>query len=226
MEKKFQCEHCTEKFAYKWLMEAHAAKKHGIGKLFTCACGQTFNRQSNLTQHATICKEVQGPGNETVCKVCTKRFKCKKYLDVHMKFQHDITTQPSVCNICGESFTRPWSLTRHLKRTHAIVESSNKDTDSNTATNTSGKEGESDSDTEITNKETKQSTKKVSHCTKRTRSESNKSNSVSADVQNENINQPLESNLTNKQKEKLLPDKDTSSESNADFVEDKKTDTD
>ncbi|XP_045190348.2 zinc finger protein 423-like isoform X1 [Mercenaria mercenaria] len=155
MERNFKCDHCEERFAYKWLMEAHAAKKHGIGKLFTCACGQTFNRQSNLTQHANICKAVQGPGNETVCKVCTKRFKCKKYLDVHMKFQHDITTLPSVCNICGESFTRPWSLTRHLKRRHAIIDVSTKDIELGLTANMSNKEAESDSDADMLSKETK-----------------------------------------------------------------------
>ena len=216
MEKKFQCEHCDEKFAYKWLMEAHAAKKHGIGKLFTCACGQTFNRQSNLTQHATICKEVQGPGNETVCKVCTKRFKCKKYLDVHMKFQHDITTQPSVCNICGESFTRPWSLTRHLKRTHAIVESSGKEAESGSAANTQGKEAESDSDADISNKEVKPGTDKAGQNVKRTHSQS-KSNSVCSDVQTDKTSQSSDVDISKKQKESIS-NKEPDSETDIDNV--------
>ena len=85
-----------------------------------------FSTKPLLNKHTKTCFDVD-PLIEIakICPHCGKSFEKNKYLQAHLKSQHNankIQTEPLQCTQCSKSFSSNFNLTRHVNSKHQIVE--------------------------------------------------------------------------------------------------------
>ncbi|XP_024080803.1 zinc finger protein 75A-like, partial [Cimex lectularius] len=96
-EPKFQCEFCSKKFSQKSNLKSHVALKHLpissrlmcfilTDKRFVCECGNRYRYRSGLYRHKNYeC----GKEPQFSCAFCSKRFKQKPNLKIHLASMHN-----------------------------------------------------------------------------------------------------------------------------------------
>ena len=115
--KLHECNECKKKFKDKSNLAQHE-KICGkdVVKEFRCdfeGCGQSFFRQSNLTQHLNRHSQ---PKN-IKCLVCSMKFKTEKDLNRHKKETH--LGMVYECQKCMKTFKRKYLLKNHMTTKHS-----------------------------------------------------------------------------------------------------------
>ena len=55
---------------------------------------------------------------DTTCLICLKTYKTSGSLRCHLRYEHLPVTKRFTCKYCGDTFTRPWSCSRHERKQH------------------------------------------------------------------------------------------------------------
>ena len=86
-EKKFECDICFKKFAFKTILNTHVAGVHGDTKFGCDRCDKTFSHKQNLKAHIKMVHE--GIQRQTFdCQFCNKCFRSKSLLQDHIEKTH------------------------------------------------------------------------------------------------------------------------------------------
>ena len=138
------CERCGRNFRDPGDLRKHIRVVHDKIKNFKCdICGHVFANQSNLNVHMNHhiepslkerkfkCEKCEWRAInmsqlrihmkthiETLdfkCPHCVKQFKCKTYLEKHVRHIHDRTGEKFQCQECSKSFTAKQGLNKHMK---------------------------------------------------------------------------------------------------------------
>ena len=109
---EFDCNACGKKFTnYRSLMAHKYSRKKE--RIFHCdLCGHSATTACMLRQHN---KEKHPPKIYYQCHMCPKILKTKSYLNVHLKFAHNVNDGKYECNICGKILKRKKLLENHMK---------------------------------------------------------------------------------------------------------------
>ena len=119
---EFKCQTCGACFTTGRSLQRHVGAQHLNVKHLCSYCQRSFNYVSDKTRHERTCFEKTQQENdahkhlvETLysCQQCSKSFKGKWYLDVHIKAQHMDVTHP--CKVCGKTFKYAWNCSKHSK---------------------------------------------------------------------------------------------------------------
>lgn len=105
--KPYKCSECNETFINKVVLDRHMRFHGQMPKLFRCEyCFKQLSTDTSLKSH------VQRLHKNTVqCELCKLEFPNRDYLKDHFQSSHE----PSVCGICGKSFSLPRYLKMHEK---------------------------------------------------------------------------------------------------------------
>ena len=148
--KNLKCPHCSHCFARKAFLTEHIRQYHILCNLVCKFCKKVSSNLKTLTQHllfvhdyridtaqdiifADTSKEEEGPepvegplaedrgpsSDQFVCSECPKSFPTKKKLYQHTILMH--AEKNILCTFCGERFSRPYCLRRHIKNYHHRV---------------------------------------------------------------------------------------------------------
>ena len=86
-EKKFECDICFKKFAFKTILNTHVAGVHGDTKFGCDRCDKTFSHKQNLKAHIKMVHEgIQRQHFD--CQFCNKSFRSKSLLQNHIESTH------------------------------------------------------------------------------------------------------------------------------------------
>jgi len=115
-EKPFVCESCGFSCSQRDNLRLHKEFKHpSLGrqeKKFTCdICSASFLTKSNLSRHRMSHSDLKC----FVCETCGKAFKDPGALKQHT-YSHGAPDYE--CGVCGQKFTSPLYLNRHIVRLH------------------------------------------------------------------------------------------------------------
>jgi hypothetical protein len=119
MEKKYACDECGEKFAYRALLSCHVRNKH-TEELCVCEdCGATFDRKYKLTMHKTR----KHPRSQRTypCPECDVTYMSDKGLERHKAVVHGIGKIPlfeGECEDCGLIYRTKDNLRSHAYKVH------------------------------------------------------------------------------------------------------------
>ena len=124
-QKPFKCDQCHLAFSRKIFLDAHKKKHNGSeipvetpdyalledkSGYFCKHCNTTLSKKYRMMSH--VKKHVSGRPFE--CLTCNKCFSTAHLLLKHKKVHKKLF----VCKKCGQTFTRKFSLSIHLKRNH------------------------------------------------------------------------------------------------------------
>ena len=140
---KFQCDHCNKKYSNKHKLKVHIEFEHLKTRTFLCDfCKKSFSENCGLIKHQLGCKirrnglvdyslledmnesESKPIKNEETlhlasntysCSECDKEFKCRKYLDKHLKTHLGMKFQ---CDHCDKKYSNKHRLKVHLEFEH------------------------------------------------------------------------------------------------------------
>ncbi|CAK1542890.1 unnamed protein product [Leptosia nina] len=106
------CDICKlESFCRTDKYKAHL-REHAKLTIYKCThCDKSFSDSSNFSKHKKLHGEMYFQ-----CDLCSRRFKTKKALVVHIA-RHD-ANPPVPCNYCGKLFHFMSMLKKHIKNTH------------------------------------------------------------------------------------------------------------
>jgi len=109
------CHYCGKKYTKESNLNYHMAVHESKQKDIICPdCGMRFLRQRNLTVHQAD----QHGENKLYCSQCSKPFKNRKYLAVHIKTTHETHLLPYKCHICAKRFIDKNKLQAHRTNVH------------------------------------------------------------------------------------------------------------
>ena len=115
--KPHQCNICGKKFMYSASLRVHKAI-HKDERKYECEnCPATFKTRQGLMMHSDMHKE-----HKFKCAYCGKTFWQKGGLIRHTRMH--LGLKPYVCTMCGNSFTDPSILRRHLLYKHKVPQES------------------------------------------------------------------------------------------------------
>ncbi|XP_055918364.1 zinc finger protein 236-like [Eupeodes corollae] len=116
----YQCEHCPDKFAKKYLLDHHNVKhiRKDKSKLTCPTCGNGFLTESTLTKHI---QKVHSTDYDNICEICAKIVRGNAAFERHMK-EHEGVVQPRFqCNICGMWLKTKRILVKHIEKHDGIT---------------------------------------------------------------------------------------------------------
>jgi transcription elongation factor Elf1 len=119
-EKKYVCDECGEKFAYKTALFVHGRNKHTEEACVCDECGETFDRKYKLTSHRTR-KHPRGPTPTYSCPECDVTYTTREGLARHNAVTHGIGKIPRVprqCEDCEKMFVFKDNLCAHAYKAH------------------------------------------------------------------------------------------------------------
>jgi KRAB domain-containing zinc finger protein len=119
-EKKYPCDECGEKFAYKSALFGHVRNRHTEEACVCEECGATFDRKYKLTSHKTR-KHPRGPTPTYSCPECDVTYTTREGLARHNKVAHGvgkISTIQRLCEDCGKKFVFQDHLCAHAYKKH------------------------------------------------------------------------------------------------------------
>ncbi|XP_018324383.1 zinc finger protein OZF-like isoform X2 [Agrilus planipennis] len=106
--KKFICDTCGSKFAYKYSLEEHKTV-HLDYRPFVCdVCGKTFKNNGTLKRH----KIIHSDAYPFQCNYCGKKYKRLGDFKIHETLHSDY--KKHCCHLCGITFRLKHVLQRHL----------------------------------------------------------------------------------------------------------------
>ena len=122
--RKYNCNHCSERFGTSRQRRKHAEQQHGISfpkpavtHLYPCMCehcGRMFANQNSLAKHLPLHKLVA-----QYCQYCTYTTLRPDHLKKHyLQVHHSGKTGVNRCNYCGLDYARRSSLGWHKKVKH------------------------------------------------------------------------------------------------------------
>lgn len=114
-ESLYKCSSCDFKTSSQASLDSHIKKLHeGSTKHQCLICRKTFAYVQNLTQHMkTVHKQTY-----FMCEKCSKMYKSKVYLDMHLK-THEAGYKPvHKCQYCGKVFSTKYAMNMHTKSEH------------------------------------------------------------------------------------------------------------
>ncbi|GAB6025100.1 hypothetical protein CHUAL_010532 [Chamberlinius hualienensis] len=115
-KRKFQCADCKFSTDKKKEFDRHINCYHSIDRPFKCHnCDYTARTLKLLTSHRKI-----HSGETFVCKVCSRTFTTKCYLDRHMKL-HTNTEKKFSCQFCSHRSRSRHDMDKHLRTLHSFV---------------------------------------------------------------------------------------------------------
>jgi len=116
--KPFSCSHCHRSFGRKCHLRRHTLTQHqedGISdsgqtrRLFSCRdCIEIFSTYSQLRSH-----KLTVHGNETVCKICSRKFSSVAALTQHLS-QHSSEDWEFLCSTCNLIFASDSRFREHM----------------------------------------------------------------------------------------------------------------
>ncbi len=120
MEKKYACDKCGEKFAYKTALYAHVRNRHTEEVCVCEDCGATFDRKYKLVGHRTRIHP-RGPQKTYPCPECDVTYTTPKGLALHNEKVHGIGKVKKFegsCEDCGEKYPTKDNLRSHAYKVH------------------------------------------------------------------------------------------------------------
>jgi uncharacterized C2H2 Zn-finger protein len=119
-EKKYVCDECGEKFAYKSAWFVHVRNRHTEEACVCEECGETFDRKYKLTMHKTR-KHPRGPTRTYWCPECVFPYTTREGLAKHNAVAHGIgkiSRFNRQCEDCGQKFVFEDHLRAHAYKKH------------------------------------------------------------------------------------------------------------
>ena len=114
-ERRRNCVICSKSFHTGEEIREHMRRVHG-DKKFECGnCRRQFIHKRNHKNHETICM-ANGLHRAHQCSLCPKQYRSQGALQNHVTAKH--SGVEFICEMCGKSFTRKYSYTRHVKNVH------------------------------------------------------------------------------------------------------------
>lgn len=122
--KLFKCDQCQATFRKEDLFRIHQCNgtSNVDGKMTKCeTCGKEFSRKQTLLKHQVLVHSK--PDEMIYCKACARVFSNAEERDTHQlecaaKKYQQLASNPVACEICGQIFSRSFSLERHKASKH------------------------------------------------------------------------------------------------------------
>ncbi|XP_022112186.1 zinc finger and BTB domain-containing protein 47-like [Acanthaster planci] len=114
-EKRFVCEMCGKRFAYKCILTSHKEthKARENRNLLHCTeCDKSYYKKFQLMAHCRE-KHSKDTSNLFVCEKCGKQFKASKRLNIHRLIH--LEDKPFKCPECGRGFSQKSNMTLHMR---------------------------------------------------------------------------------------------------------------
>ena len=103
------CDDCEIKFSRKWTLRRHLVEIHGLHPHELDVEDETEDQdESSEIDSDTSEDEIKVNLN---CTFCGKEFKLQRYLDNHIKDNHQ--SQSFTCSVCPSKFNQKKNLKRH-----------------------------------------------------------------------------------------------------------------
>ncbi|XP_055855561.1 transcription factor grauzone-like [Episyrphus balteatus] len=111
----YQCEHCPEKFAKKYLLDHHNVKhiRKDKTKLQCPTCGNGFLTDATLQKHI---QKIHSTDYDNICEICAKIVRGNAAFERHMKEHEGIVLPRFQCNICGMWLKTKRILVKHIEK--------------------------------------------------------------------------------------------------------------
>ena len=109
------CDDCEIKFSRKWTLRRHLVEIHGLHPHELDVEDETEDQdESSEIDSDTSEDEIKVNLN---CTFCGKEFKLQRYLDNHIKDNHQ--SQSFTCSVCPSKFNQKKNLKRHEETVHS-----------------------------------------------------------------------------------------------------------
>lgn len=111
----YQCEHCPEKFAKKYLLDHHNVKhiRKDKSKLTCPTCGNGFLTDATLQKHI---QKVHSTDYDNICEICAKIVRGNAAFERHMKEHEGIVLPRFQCTVCGLWLKTKRILVKHTEK--------------------------------------------------------------------------------------------------------------
>ena len=111
---RYLCLICGRGFNYKSEYESHTTSHSGLKPHMCDQCGSKFQTKGGLRKHRETCGVAI---KRFTCETCGKKFKASRFLDDHIRIQHEEGGTLKQCSTCGDFFRHRSSLYNHMKKT-------------------------------------------------------------------------------------------------------------
>ena len=111
---RYLCLICGRGFNYKSEYESHSTSHLGLKPHMCDQCGRKLQTKGGLRKHRETCGVAI---NRFTCETCGKKFKASRFLDDHIRIQHEEGGTLKQCSTCGDFFKYRSSLYKHMKKT-------------------------------------------------------------------------------------------------------------
>jgi KRAB domain-containing zinc finger protein len=137
--KPYKCQHCSETFINKVVLDRHMRFHGGIARVFKCEfCPKELSSDTSLKSHiqrvhrtsaqCELCKEIFPTRDHmkdhlnafhepSICQYCNKSFALPRYLKMHEKLHNDDLTTKIQCQFCSKLLIMKY-IKPHIYRTH------------------------------------------------------------------------------------------------------------